>query len=116
MPNFFDMRKSKQLIISLLALSCSFLSLAYPDSEAYQCENLKVNYKISESAHESLYKLELTPTGGNAPYHYIFLDSKGNLLSHDQSVKECDKLGKGTYRCIVVDNQECKKELFIEIK
>ena len=105
------MRALKILIIITIA----FGQAAF-NTKTENCE-LKVEVEISDSnSGKSNGSVVMTPQSGVAPYKYIFLErSSGKLLSKDYSQKEVKKLKKGSYKCLVIDENGCSKEIEFEI-
>jgi hypothetical protein len=105
------MRALKILIIIAVAFGQAAFS-----TKNENCE-LSVEVKISNSeGGKSNGSAVMTPQTGVAPYKYIFLErSSGKLLNKDYTQKELKKLKKGNYKCLVVDENGCSKQVEFEI-
>ena len=87
-----------------------------PVLDLASCDTFKVAIdKSKDPTSADLFKVSINASGGSTPYHYVFLDTKGKPISLDNSQKDFKNIKPGSYRCIVVDNQDCKKDFYVEI-
>lgn len=103
------------------ALLLSFILMLFLNGKPFtiikDCDYLTIELETSKiQDSNNLFTATIKANGGKAPYNYVFLDKDGNLLSFDHSQKEFKNIKQGNYRCIVVDSQDCKKELYVDIK
>jgi hypothetical protein len=86
-------------------------------SDVKNCSSLKLSFESTASKiSQTRFDIKLHASGGEPPYYYIFLDTKGIPVSSDNSKKDFENLEAGSYRTILVDSEDCKKELYLEIK
>jgi hypothetical protein len=108
------MKLPKRLL--LVFLLCLTLGAAKPVIfESSSC-NVEVAAVSTKDLNTAFFTLTITVTGGQAPYYYLLLDDKSNLVSKDFKNHVFDRLTPGRYRCIVSDTKDCTKEQFIEVK
>ena len=98
----------------LLSTLTSILLFAGNDLPKSDCP-VKIEYEVTE-AKNNVYNLSIKASGGVEPYTYLLLDRNGKPESVDFKKKEFEGLARGEYRCIVLDRNECRKEVSIEIK
>jgi hypothetical protein len=80
------------------------------------CATLKVDYSQAQDPSGSENTLTVKATGGKAPYHYVLLDGKNNLVSKDFRKNVFEGLKPGSYRCLVSDSNDCSAELEIKVQ
>ncbi len=109
------MKGLKILIIILIAFGQSAFYGSIR-SASNDCE-LKVEIQINNSVGgNNNGSAVISPKSGVAPYRYVFLErSSGKLLSKNYSQKRLDKLKKGNYKCLVIDEKGCSKQVEFEI-
>ena len=106
------MATSKALLITILSLA--FVGKNHlPDFLTKDCDSFKVVHTISEK--NNGYSLDLTISGGKAPYKIILSKETGDLVTEDFSINHFDSLAPGKYVCVVIDNQNCRKKLEITV-
>ncbi len=79
-----------------------------------KCDQITLKEIVSNDAAGA--KIEITATGGQSPYKYVFYKQSGELISEDFTSNTVKGLEKGQYFCTVVDKKYCKRTLEIEIK
>ena len=101
----------------LLLVLCVRLTAARPaNRDVADCNGFEFRSSFTKASDQESFTLVLDASGGRAPYHYLLLDSKNNLVSKDFSVHVFSGIKRDRYRCIVSDNNDCTKEQFIEVK
>lgn len=81
------------------------------------CENLKVETEVKHTTDKLKNgEVELTVTGGTAPFKYVFFNEKGYPLSFDNDSNTLNNRGAGKFFCTVIDNEGCQKKIKIDIK
>jgi hypothetical protein len=107
----------KVLLFGLLLLAFFNGKPLSSSTNETDCEGLKLTYQATPGTDRDLtYELDLIAAGGTEPYNYILLDKELNVLSYDHSQKKFKKIKAGTYKGIVVDNKDCKHELYFVLK
>ena len=101
------------LLVFLLVLT---LAAARPVSYQLSPCDVELSAVSTRNLNEASFTLTITASGGQAPYYYLLLDDKGNLVSKDFKKHVFHALSGGRYRCIVSDIKDCTKEQFIEVK
>jgi hypothetical protein len=78
------------------------------------CNNLIVSIAMEKEPGGR--KVTVKPEGGKAPYKYVFYNEAGYLISEDFDTNFAAGLASGKYFCTVIDKNNCKKTIDIEIK
>ena len=103
---------SKTLLITILWIF-SFGVNTSVDYVTKDCDSLKVKYAIEQKS--GGYSLDLTISGGSAPYKTILSKQNGDLVTEDFSLTRFESLRSGTHTCVVIDSKNCKTKLEITI-
>ena len=100
------------------SLVLSFLLLVFFNGRSVDGDcSIKIEYSIETDAQDpgKGQKLIITAKGGNSPYYYILIDSKGYPVSFDYKKNEFVGLKPGKYQCSVVDSRDCRNDVTIVI-
>src|SRR5258708_6469736 len=103
---------SKTLLITILWVLSNGISSPL-EYDAKDCESFKVTYSVQQK--NGGHSLDLTISGGQAPYKTILSKENGDLVTEDFSLKHFDSLQSGTHTCVVIDNKNCIRKLEITI-
>jgi hypothetical protein len=101
------------LVVFLLFLT---LGAARPVILDFNGCDVQVTAASTKELNGGFFTITLTARGGQAPYYYLLLDDKSNLVSKDFRNHVFDRLTPGRYRYIVSDTKDCTTEEFIEVK
>lgn len=102
---------SLRIFLLMLASSLMVSLDVIPES----CD-VKLSYDFFEAKTTEQSKLVIKPIGGTPPYHVVLYEKDGKIASIDFTKTEYTGLKPGRYQCIVVDSQNCRKEIAIDIK
>lgn len=109
------MKLPKLLTLSLLVVMMPYHQMATASNEKTIACDLKIKYELEENSETKKTKLKLVLEGGEKPFKVVLHNSEGKLQSLDFSTTEFDKLDRGEYRCVVLDKNECRAEISINI-
>ncbi len=103
---------SKTLLITILWILSNGINSPI-EFDAKDCESFKVTYSVQQK--NGGHSMDLTISGGQAPYKTILSKENGDLVTEDFSLKHFDSLQSGTLTCVVIDNKNCIRKLEITI-
>jgi hypothetical protein len=104
---------------SLICVLFLFLNgRSYRDAESIdKCDSFSAEARITKSTQSTnRYDVVIEPTGGVKPFKFVFVDDQNLLLSSDFNKDRMVNVKEGKYMVIVFDRQNCKKELYFEVK
>jgi hypothetical protein len=87
---------------------------AAPPILPQDCTTFDVEVRITPAA-GSGQKVNIHPSGGKRPYKIIFYKESGQLVSDDFTRQEHMNVPAGKYGCVVVDKNNCRKIIDIEV-
>jgi hypothetical protein len=108
------------LCFSLLVVLATFSSEA-TWSQSVDPQNkcdLKIELETKDSTPgKADGEVAISSIGGVSPYKYLFYEvNTGRQLQKDLSRSSVDGLKKGTYSCLVIDNNGCNKKVEFTIQ
>lgn len=98
----------------LLLFSCALLGSSSGTAFQKEC-SFEATYEVTPSG-GGLSDVLITTNKGRAPYKYIFYKESGHLVSPNFDSNEFAGLKAGKYFAVIIDANNCRKDLQIEIK
>ncbi len=113
MPKFLLTNGFRSSVL-LLVFFCAWVGGSSVNAFQKEC-TFEATYEITVQQ-DGLSSVSIATKKGKAPYKYIFCKASGHLVSNDFDSNEFQGLKAGKYFAVIIDANNCRKDLQIEIK